>query len=122
MVSAKSLSLHPLSESPIDGVLPLQWSLDLWGNHIPGYTPLDWVNFYEGAKSASYEKWSGAGQELIYIGRQEGQVVGAIALVDFDDLEEFRHLSPWVAGFIVDPQRRGEGQGEQMLTLLEGKA
>jgi len=35
---------------------------------------------------------------------------------------EFRHLTPWVAAFIVKPELRGSGIGTQMLALLEAKA
>ena len=49
-------------------------------------------------------------------------MVGTISLVDFDDLEEFRHLSPWVAAFIVNPSMRGTGIGTQILALLEKQA
>mgnify|MGYP003351832127 FL=1 len=72
----------------------------------------------------SYCTWDPAGQdqELIYLAQVEGEVVGAIALVDFDDVEEFREFKPWVAAFIVDPERRGEGIGSEMLASIEDKA
>lgn len=116
------MKLIPLSESPSDGDLPLQWSLELWGDHIPGYSRQDWVDFYENGKKANFNKWDGEGQELIFIGKRDKEVVGAISLVDFDGLEEFRHLTPWVAAFIVNPHLRGEGIGGKMLATLEGKA
>lgn len=117
-----NLTLIPLSESPEDGNVVLQWSLDLWGDHIPGYSRQDWIDFYEDGKAANFTNWHGHGQELIFIGKKGKDVVGAISLVDFDDLEEFRHLTPWVAAFIVNPQLRGEGIGSEMLILLEEKA
>ena len=103
---------------------PLNWSLELWGDHIPGYSRSDWIAFYESARGADYSHWGSAGtdQELIYLAVIAHEVVGAIALVDFDDLEEFRHLKPWVAAFIVKPELRGSGIGTQMLAMLEGKA
>ncbi|MEK6648981.1 MAG: GNAT family N-acetyltransferase [Actinomycetota bacterium] len=117
-----SLKLIPLSENPNDGDLPLQWSLELWGDHIPGYSRQDWINFYENGKKANFKKWDGDSKALIFIGKRGEEVVGAISLVDFDDLEEFRYLTPWVAAFIVNPQLRGKGIGSEMLTALEGKA
>jgi GNAT superfamily N-acetyltransferase len=115
-------TLTPLSESPDDAEIVLQWTLDLWGDHIPGYSRQNWIDFYQNGKIANFQGWSGDGQELIFIGKQGDEVVGAISLVDFDDLEEFRHLTPWIAAFIVNPQLRSAGIGSQMLVLLEEKA
>jgi GNAT superfamily N-acetyltransferase len=120
----KLTELIPISELPEGATAPLNWSLALWGEHIPGYSRSDWIEFYQNARGADYSHWDSAGtdQELIYLAVINHEVVGAIALVDFDDLEEFRHLKPWVAAFIVNPELRGSGIGTQMLTLLEGKA
>jgi GNAT superfamily N-acetyltransferase len=117
-----SVKLIPLGQSPDDANLPLQWTLDLWGDHIPGFSRQDWIDFYQSGKEANFNNWTGDGQELIFIGKQGDEIVGAISLVDFDDLEEFRHLTPWVAAFIVNPQLRGGGIGSQMLALLEKQA
>ena len=116
------LKLTPLNESPDDAQVVLEWTLDLWGDHIPGYSRQDWIDFYQNGKYANYQSWSGNGQELIYIGKQGGEIVGAISLVDFDDLDEFRHLTPWIAAFIVNPRLRNAGIGSQMLGLLEEEA
>jgi N-acetylglutamate synthase-like GNAT family acetyltransferase len=58
----------------------------------------------------------------VFIAKRGEETVGTIGLVDFDELEEFRHLSPWIAAFIVNPHVRGEGAGTKILTLLEEKA
>ena len=116
------LTLTPLYESPGDAEVVLEWTLDLWGDHIPGYSRQDWIDFYQDGKLANYQSWSGNGQELIFIGKQGGEIVGAISLVDFDDLDEFRHLTPWIAAFIVNPRLRNAGIGSQMLALLEEEA
>jgi N-acetylglutamate synthase-like GNAT family acetyltransferase len=120
----KRIDLLPISEFPEGATAPLNWSLEFWGDHIPGFSRSDWIDFYQKAKLADYSHWDSAGtdQELIYLAVQNHEVVGAIALVDFDDLEAFRHLKPWVAAFIVKPERRSSGIGTQMLTLLEDKA
>lgn len=118
------LSLVPLADNPDLGVAPLAWSLDLWGDSNPWFSAEDWRSFYTRGESADYRGWDPLGfdQEQIYIALIKGEVVGAISLVDFDDLEEFRHLRPWVAAFVVDPHLRGQGIGSLMLTALEDKA
>jgi GNAT superfamily N-acetyltransferase len=110
------LILVPLTDNPAAGAQPLAWSLALWGEANPWFSAEDWYTFYTKAadvSSSSYDQWmlDGVDQEQIYIAYLAGEVVGAIALVDFDDLEDFRHLKPWVAAFIVDPERRGSGIG-----------
>ena len=118
-----NIDLRPMSDSPESAALVLQWSLKLWrSNSIPGFSEEDWTNFYERAKSANFDTWHGAGQELIYIAKSGNRVLGTIALVDFDDLEEFRDLTPWVAAFIVNPELRGQGYGTQILDLFEKEA
>lgn len=116
------ISLIPISESPQDAPQVLSWALDLWGDHFPNYSRQDWVDFYSNSAQSDYESWAGNGQELAYIAKRGDELVGTIGLVDFDELEEFRHLKPWVAAFIVNPDLRGEGVGTQILTLLEEKA
>ncbi len=112
----------PLSQSPDEASRVLKWALDLWGDHIPNYSQQNWIDFYSNSTKSNYESWNGQGQELVYLARRGEEVVGSIALVDFDELEEFRHLKPWIAAFIVNPQMRGAGIGTQILTLLEDEA
>ena len=112
----------PLTETPENAELALSWALDLWGDHIPTYSRQDWANFYSTAREPNFKAWSGGGQELIFIAKRGEEILGTISLVDFDDLEEFRHLSPWIAAFIVNPHMRGTGIGTQILDLLEIRA
>lgn len=116
------ITLVPLIESPYGGNLALSWALELWDDHIPNYSRQDWINFYTNAPKGNYDSWHGDGQELVFIAKRGEEIVGTIALVDFDDVEEFRHLTPWIAAFIVNPHLRGEGVGTQILELLEEKA
>lgn len=116
------ITLVPLSDSQQDIPRILSWALDQWGERLPNYSPQDWVNFYASAANANYQTWVGQGQELVYLAKSGELLVGTIALVDFDDLEEFRELKPWVAAFIVNPELRGRGFGNHILTLLEGRA
>lgn len=120
----KDLILLPLADNSELGQVPLKWSLAQWEDGNPWFSSDDWENFYQKAATARYDQWNleGVDQEQIYIATVDGEVVGAIALVDFDDVEEYRHLKPWVAAFIVDPNRRGSGLGGAMLAALEVKA
>lgn len=118
-----NIDLLPMRDTPESAVLVLQWSLKLWRNQsIPGFSGEDWADFYERAKTADFSAWHGDGQELVYIAKSGDRVVGTIALTDFDDLEDFRHLTPWVAAFIVNPELRGQGYGTKILAALEGQA
>lgn len=116
-----NISLHPVSEFPELAKIPLQWSIDLWGEGKPEFSAEDWKIFYSKALLGNYDSWdlNGTDQELIYLAIKDQQVIGAIALCDFDDLEEFRHLKPWIAAFIVDPNLRGNGLGSEILELME---
>lgn len=116
------ITLIPISESPEQVGRVLSWALELWGNRYPNYSRQDWANFYSHSVRSDYGKWQGDGQELVYIAVQNGDVVATIGLVDFDELEEFRELTPWIAAFIVNPEFRGQGIGGQVLELLENKA
>lgn len=118
------LILVPLADKPALAAAPLRWSLELWGDSSPWFSAADWHTFYMRGAKADFSAWAldGVDQEQIYLASVAGEVVGAIALVDFDDLEEFAHLKPWVAAFVVDPKRRGTGIGSQMLAAIEAKA
>lgn len=116
--------LVPLGDNPSLGERPLAWSLELWGEGSPWFSSEEWLTFYARASRANFEQWdlNGVDQEQIYIALLNGEVVGAIALVDFDDVEDLRPLKPWVAAFVVNPARRGQGLGSSILTLLEERA
>lgn len=116
------ISLVPIGESPQDADLVLSWALALWGDHYPNYSPQDWADFYRNSIRANYKSWEGEGQELVFIAKRGRETLGTIGVVDFDELEEFRHLTPWIAAFIVNPDVRGEGAGTKILALLEEKA
>ena len=124
LIAVSEVILQPLADNPALGSKPLQWSIELWGQENPWFSAEDWPSFYQRATRSDYQRWDleGVDQEQIYIAISSGEVVGAIALVDFDDIEEFRHLKPWLAAFIVDPQRRAIGLGSAMLAALEAKA
>lgn len=115
------VSLIPACERPDLARIALAWSLEFWGERIPGYSTTEWNAFYEKGISSLYDRWdlNGVDQEWIYLGVQDGELVGAIALVDFDDLEEFRCLKPWIAGFVVREDLRGQGIGRKMLQGCE---
>lgn len=53
---------------------------------------------------------------------EANEVIAAIGLCDFDDLEEFRHLKPWFCAFVVREDLRGSGVGSQVLNQMEMKA
>lgn len=116
------ISLIPLSESPKEASRVLTWALELWGDHFPNYSAQDWEDFYSNSAKSNYNTWDGAGQELVFLAVSGGEVVATIGIVDFDELEEFRELKPWIAAFIVNPELRGQGVGGQVLDLLEDKA
>lgn len=119
----QDISLHPIGEFPELAHTPLNWSLDLWREGKAEFSADDWRIFYNKALHGNYDSWdlNGTDQELIYLAVRDEQVIGAIALCDFDDLEEFRHFKPWIAAFIVDPNLRGGGLGSQILQLMEEK-
>ncbi len=116
------ISLVPISGSPQDASRVLAWSLDQWGDHLPNYSRQDWEDFYSNSAKSDYSSWIGDGQELVFLAKRGNDLVGSVGLVDFDELEEFRHLTPWIAAFVVNPQLRGNGIGTQILELLEEKA
>ena len=95
----------------------------MWGEGKPEFSADDWKIFYSKALLGNYDSWdsNGTDQELLYLAMKDEQVIGAIALSDFDDLEEFRHFKPWIAAFIVDPNLRGSGLGSEILELMEEK-
>jgi GNAT superfamily N-acetyltransferase len=116
------ISLLPMNQVPEDAARALSWALELWGDRYPNYSRQDWTNFYSPSADSKYELWEGNGQELVFLAKRGEELVGTIALVDFDDLEEFRHLTPWIAAFIVNPELRGTGIGTQILCMIEEKA
>jgi len=104
---------------------PLQWSLALWGEGKEEFTAEDWHTFYARVLKSDYESWnqSSDNKELLFLAVDEAnEVIAAIGLCDFDDLDEFRHLKPWFCAFVVREDLRGSGVGSQVLNQMEMKA
>ena len=116
------ISLIPLRESPEQTGRVLSWALELWADRYPNYSRQDWADFYQHSAYADYEAWKGDGQELVYLAMRGEELVATIGIVDFDELDEFRELTPWIAAFIVNPDFRGQGIGTRVLELLENRA
>jgi len=104
---------------------PLQWSIDQWGIGKEEFSIEDWKTFYTAVQKSDYTAWNSdcKDKELLYLAiTDDEKVLAAIGLADFDDLEEFRHLGPWICAFIVRPELRGQGLGSEILYAMEERA
>lgn len=123
---SSSFELVPAASFPNLLDQPLEWSLKLWGEGKEEFTADDWHKFYRNVQSADYEKWDSSldGKEALYLALSKNtqEVLAVIGLCDFDDLEEFRHLKPWLCAFVVREDLRGSGVGSKVLAAMEGKA
>jgi N-acetylglutamate synthase-like GNAT family acetyltransferase len=76
--------------------------------------------------NGNYETWdrNTDSKELLFLAVAEdvNEVLAVIGLCDFDDLEEYRHLKPWLCAFVVREDLRGSGIGSQVLELMEARA
>jgi len=124
----RQLRLVPATDAPhlLDG--PLAWSLKMWGESNEAFSPEDWIAFYKNVLKSNYSIWDEQlpAKELLFLAIRtingEDEVVAAIGLSDFDDLEEFRHFKPWFCAFIVKEEVRGLGIGNHVLKLMEDRA
>lgn len=96
----------------------LTWSLQAWGERIPGYDEAGWRAFYHRALQARYDRYE-PGAELVWVIEIDGQCVGSIALVGEDDLEDFTNCTPWMAAFVIDPALRHQGVGRKVVSIFE---
>ena len=121
-----SLRLIPARSHPDLLAKPLAWSLALWGEGKEEFTADDWRNFYNRVLNGDYESWDSKtdSKELLFLAVAEdaNEVLAVIGLCDFDDLEEYRHLKPWLCAFVVREDLRGSGIGSQVLELMEARA
>ena len=117
------IRLVPASAHPELLGIPLQWSLDLWGEGKEEFSKDDWINFYQRVQNSEYESWDfeSLDKELLFLAMpsDSNEVIGVIGLCDFDDLEEFVHLKPWICAFIVRADLRGKGIGKQIISEIE---
>lgn len=110
--------LVPLPEREEWLDLNLTWSLQAWGERIPGYDRVGWSAFYRRALTADYEQYR-PGAELVWVIEIDGHCVGSIALVGEDDLLDFTDCTPWLAAFVINPALRHQGIGSRVVEEFE---
>ena len=121
----QNIRLIPANQGSALTDKPLEWSLELWGEGKEEFNADDWHKYYKKVLTSRYEKWDTTGddQELLFLALKAkdevDEVVAAIGLSDFDDLEEYRHLKPWLCAFVVKPELRGSGIGTLVLSRME---
>jgi N-acetylglutamate synthase-like GNAT family acetyltransferase len=58
---------------------------------------------------------------MAFVAVEDGQFVGIFSLV-MHDMETHPHLSPWLAGLVVHPDKRKQGIGAQLVAKAEAVA
>jgi GNAT superfamily N-acetyltransferase len=100
------IEVHDISECPesIDSLV--SWNDDYWRDRTPQVGTGDWRNFYQKCVDTQ-----GLEIPLTHVGFEGGQVVGAVTIVEIDDIPYFPDYSPWIAALIVGESFRGRDMG-----------
>jgi len=96
-----------LADHPDAAPLLAAWHHDEWRDLLPGWT----------LEQALAELRSHTGRRQIpttFVAIEEDRLVGSASLLTAD-LDEWEHLTPWVASVYVVPDCRGRGVGRRLL-------
>lgn len=89
----------------------VSWQIEHYIAEFPSFDHDDWSAFY-----APWVERKSARLPIMLGAMSNGEIVGAVAIVDRDDLEDVDEYSPWIAALIVDPELRGHGTGSLLLS------
>jgi len=76
---------------------------ELHAMDVAGRVPTTWIAF------------AGAG-------RDPRDVMGSVSLIEDDELDGFRHITPWLASLYVTPAHRGRGLGSLLVRHVVDQA
>jgi GNAT superfamily N-acetyltransferase len=93
------------------------WQVEHYADSFPSYTRDEWVEFYNDPLQR--------GEALlphVLVGFDGSDIAGTVAITQSDDLVDADHFTPWIAGAIVAPSKRGRGRGAYLIAAAEAHA
>lgn len=92
----------------------VKWQMEHYANSFPSYTHDEWDEFY----NDPLVRGDVVLPEVL-VGFDGVDVVGTVAITKSDDLTHADHFTPWIAGVIVAPTKRGRGRGAHLIAAAE---
>ncbi len=93
------------------------WNDRYWSELTPEVDLDEWRLFYRQCVETR-----GTEIPLTLVGLDDGQVFGAVTIVEEDDIQDFPEYSPWIAGLIVGERYRGRDLGLVLMDAALAKA
>ena len=93
------------------------WSHRAWSIDFPGDTEQTYLELY-----AQSSNDASALPYVCIAVADDGTAIGTATLVADDELRGFAELSPWLAAVWVEPEHRGAGVGNAMVSHIENVA
>ena len=90
------------------------WQMEHYADSFPSYTRDEWVEFYNDPLRRGE-----AFLPHVLVGFAGSEVVGTVAITQSDDLVDADQFTPWIAGAIVAPSKRGRGRGAYLIAAAE---
>lgn len=95
----------------------VSWQMQHYVDSFPSYTHDEWARFYNGHLVRNDNPLP-----HVLVGYDGDEVVGTIAVTERDDLVDADHFTPWIAGAIISPTKRGRGRGAHLIAAAENHA
>ena len=95
----------------------VSWQMLHYADSFPSYTHDEWAEFYNDHLVRNDNPLP-----HVLVGYDGDEVVGTIAITERDDLEDADRFTPWIAGAIIAPTKRGRGRGAHLITAAENYA
>lgn len=94
----------------------IEWQVDHYRRSFPSFDHDDWLDFY-----GPHMRGQDGPLPVVLGAFDAGECIGTVAIVERDDLDDVDQHTPWIAAMIVDPSRRGNGIGTELLEAALGR-
>lgn len=107
------IDILPLSQTPNARAACLEWSHREWGT-VANFSSDDW--------EVEFDRLLDSAVDEVFVALDGDTPVGMATMVEHEDIDSHRHLTPWLSSLVVAPDYRRQGIARALVRHVEAYA